>query len=51
MVLRARALNRRIQEHLCEEEQRPKDPYAQMAEIAKVQDALSRQKGDSWPKA
>jgi hypothetical protein len=43
VVSRARALDKRIKEQLAEDEQGPKDPYAQMAELTRVQDAISRQ--------
>ncbi len=50
VILRARALERRIQDQLSQDEQGPKDPYAQMAEFHRVQGSISRQEGSSWPK-
>lgn len=55
-LLRARALDRRIQEHFAEEEAGPKDPYAQMAELLRVDKALRRQtqaekQRERWPEA
>jgi hypothetical protein len=50
VFFRARALERRIKEQLAQEEQGPKDPYAQMAELARVHEAISSQEKRSWPK-
>ena len=50
VIFRAKALEKRIKEHLAEEEKGPKDPYAQMAEITRVQEAIRRQENQRWPK-
>lgn len=50
VVIRARALDRRIQTHLADQAKGPKDPYAQMAELSRVQEAIQSQEKGQWPK-